>query len=193
MADTRIWPALAMSALMFAGCATAPEPMAAAAPVASPPRVLGGSVDKIVPRKDDLPQRILGTPPQLRKSDALEPAPTPDAIVKFDAKTGQLSDEMRGRLLKVAAAAKSDGGIIVRIEGYVPSGGSPAMDLGRADGPLQVVKDHLQRLGVSPRRILLASFGAEHEVERDATRPWVEIYLVETGSASSNAETTAGK
>ena len=86
--------------------------------------------------------------------------------------------EMDGRLTKIAAEFNRDDRILIRLEGYVPGGGSSALDIGIADRVLHKVKERLQALGVSPRRMLLASFGGEHSMERDPKRHWVEIYLI---------------
>ena len=121
------------------------------------------------------------------------PTSTPDAVIRVDQRTGGFSERMERRLRRIAEAAKKDVDVFVRLESYVPSGCSPALDLGRADDNLQRVREKLQRLGVSPRRILLAPFGAEYDDEVDHHRPWIEVYLLYTHpsvtyeSAKSNA------
>lgn len=107
--------------------------------------------------------------------------PEPDAVIKLDPGSDRLSMEMESRLLKVAAEATQDQRIILRLESHVPDIGSPALNIGIAEKALQTVKGRLQALGVLPRRILLASFGGEHDLERDSRRHWVEIYLLRPG------------
>lgn len=109
---------------------------------------------------------------------AAPPVAEPDAVVKLDPRSGAFSPEMDGRLTKIAAEFNRDDRILIRLESYVPGGGSSALDIGIADRVLHKVKERLQALGVSPRRMLLASFGGEHSMERDPKRHWVEIYLI---------------
>lgn len=86
--------------------------------------------------------------------------------------------EMESRLWKIADEMKKDERIILRLESHVPDRGSSALNIGIAENALQRVKDRLQTLGVLSRRILLASFGSEHERDRDPMQHWVEIYLL---------------
>lgn len=111
----------------------------------------------------------------------------PDAIVKLAPGSGGFTPEMEGRLSKIAAELNRDDRILIRLESYVPGGGSSALDIGIADRVLHKVKERLQALGVSPRRMLLASFGGEHSTERDSKRHWVEIYLIHPGPAAVQA------
>lgn len=117
----------------------------------------------------------------LATHSAAKPDPLPDAIVKLDPGSGGFTREMEGLLSQIAEEAKKDERIILRLESYVPDGGSPALDIGIAEKALLKVKERLQALGVLPRRILLASFGGEHDVRRDSRRHWVEIYLLRPG------------
>jgi hypothetical protein len=67
---------------------------------------------------------------------------------------------------------------MLRLESYVPDGGSPSLNLLRAEQSLQLIKKRLVDLDVSPRRIVLAPFGEEYATARDERRHWVEIYLI---------------
>jgi len=115
---------------------------------------------------------------------ALKPAepppddhPAPDAVIKLSPGSDRLSGEMEARLARIAQQAREDEQIMLRLESYVPGGGSPALNLGIAEQSLQVIRKRLLELNVSPRRIFLAPFGAEHRAERDRRVHWVEIYL----------------
>ncbi len=112
------------------------------------------------------------------------PITPPDAVVMLDPGSGSFSPAMESRLAKIAAEVNRDARILIRLESYVPGGGSSALDIGIADKVLHKVRERLQALGVPPRRMLLASFGGEHSMERDPKRHWVEIYLIRPGSAS---------
>ena len=107
--------------------------------------------------------------------------PEPDTVVKLDPGSEKLSTEMEGRLVRIAAKARQDERIILRLESHVPDSGSSALNIGIAEKALQIVKERLQALGVLSRRILLASFGSEQEEERDMRQHWVEIYLLRPG------------
>ncbi|MCM2287815.1 MAG: hypothetical protein NDI67_02200 [Sulfuritalea sp.] len=111
----------------------------------------------------------------------------PDAVVKLDPGSERFTPEMDGRLSKIAAELNRDDRILVRLKSHVPGGGSSALDIGIADMVLHKVKERLQALGVSSRRMLLASFGREHSLERDPKRHWVEIYLIRPGTAAVEA------
>jgi outer membrane protein OmpA-like peptidoglycan-associated protein len=117
---------------------------------------------------------VQSVPPQ---ADANQ-APEPDAVVKLDPGSGEFSMEMKSRLSKIADEVKKDERIILRLESHVPDRGSPALNIGIAEKALRKVRDRLQTLGVLSRRILLASFGGEHDKDRDPMQHWVEIYLL---------------
>jgi outer membrane protein OmpA-like peptidoglycan-associated protein len=109
----------------------------------------------------------------------------PFAVIKVDPTTGKLTDEMELRLQKVVEEARQDERTLFRLESFVPAGGSPGLDLGNSEKTLQYIKNRLVELGIPQRRILVSSFGAEHDLQRDPTRHWVEIYLIKTGTSTS--------
>lgn len=115
----------------------------------------------------------------------------PDAVIKIDPKTGTLTGEMEGRLQKIVEEARQDEHTLIRLESFVPGGGSSGFDLGKADQTLQLIRDRLIGSGISQRRILLSSFGAEHDIQRDPTRHWIEIYLLRIGSAPTHVSSAA--
>jgi len=142
--------------------------------------------------------KLQNSRPQLRPSDdrreehrlalapdLLSPPETePDAVVTLDPKSGALTPAMDAQLAIIADEIIKDDRLLVRLEGYVPSGGSPALDIGIADKALHKVRERLVAQGISPRRMLFGSFGGEHSIERDSHRHWVEIYLVRRGYSS---------
>ena len=165
-----LFAALIAGALCLGGCSTpVREPTSAQAPQAKSPAA--GSA-----RQKPQPATVAAT-----SAPAPVAAPAvaePDAVVKLDPRSGSFTAEMDGRLSKIAAEFNRDDRILIRLESYVPGGGSSALDIGIADRVLHKVKERLQALGVSPRRMLLASFGGEHSMERDPRWHWVEIYLI---------------
>jgi len=102
----------------------------------------------------------------------------PDAIIKLDLHAGEILPQMEGRLVAIAEKTKSDEQIRIRLESYVPDGGSPSLNLALAESNLQKVKESLVELGIPPRRILLSNFGEEHPEAADRHQCWVEIYLL---------------
>lgn len=104
--------------------------------------------------------------------------PEPDAVIKLNPGDEPLSREMEMHLSAIAARARADDRILLRLESYVPGGGSPSLNLLRAEQSLHLVRKRLVELDVSPRRILLAPFGGEYVTARDERRQWVEIYLI---------------
>ena len=135
----------------------------------------------------------------MQSSQQLSPSATtpsdeqPFAVIKVDPKTGRLTGEMELRLQKVVEEAKQDERTLLRVESFVPAGGSPGFDLSNAERTLQIIRDRLVGSGISQRRILVSSFGAEHDLQRDPTRHWVEIHLIRTGTASKPASTGTRK
>lgn len=121
-------------------------------------------------------ERLALTPDLLPPPDA-----EPDAVVTLDPKSGAMAPAMDAQLAIIADELTKNDRLLVRLESYVPSGGSPALEIGIADKALRKVREHLVSQGVSPRRMLFSSFGGEHSKERDSRRHWVELYLVRRG------------
>ncbi|HEX6736379.1 MAG TPA: OmpA family protein [Azonexus sp.] len=116
---------------------------------------------------------------RLDRRPAVRPdAPAPAAVIKVEPGSTTLTPEMRGRLAEVARLAREDERSQLRLEGYVPDGGSPAWNIGAAEKSLRLVREHLESLRVPARRIQIAAFGEEHDQQRDDRRHWVEIYLL---------------
>lgn len=167
--------ALMAGMLCLGGCAApAKPPSQATAPAATP--AIAAVKPTIAPR--EAPAAKEAASPMAALQAHSPPPPEPDAIIKLDPGTEKFSAEMERRLAAIAAQALSDERLIVRLESYVPDGGSPALSIGVAEKILQKVKERLQALGVTPRRILLASFGSEHRIQRDPSRHWVEAYFL---------------
>lgn len=159
-------------ALGLGACATAPVDAPATPTTAAPART---------------PPAIIRPPAAPPIAEKLPAEPAPDAIIKIDPRTGRLADDMEARLRQVAEEARKDDRLLIRLEGYVPGGGSPTLNLSLAEQMLQVVTERLQTLGVPQRRLLPVSFGEEHEEARDAYRSWVEVYFVHTGPTTERS------
>jgi outer membrane protein OmpA-like peptidoglycan-associated protein len=169
------------------GCTTLDEPgqqPASGIATVNPGNTLATEAAKpkppIDPRQSSQPLSRNATPPSGEQ---------PFVVIKVDPKTGKLTGEMELRLQKVVAEARRDKRILIRMESFVPDGGSPGLDLSRSDKTLQIVRNRLVKSGISHRRILVSSFGAEHDIQRDPTRHWVEITLIKTGPKSKPAST----
>ncbi|MCL2523542.1 MAG: OmpA family protein [Betaproteobacteria bacterium] len=126
------------------------------------------------PARPDLPVAIDSQP----APDAPSERPVPDAVIEIEPGSTKLAPKMRTRLTEIARLLKEDERSQLRLEGYVPVGGSPAWNLGVAEKSLRLVRDYLESLRVPAYRIQLAVFGGEHEQRRDNHRHWVEVYLL---------------
>jgi outer membrane protein OmpA-like peptidoglycan-associated protein len=167
---------------LLAGCASPPsrQPGLSAPPPGAAAGVRPPAVKEAAPPTGG--QAALQMPPLLASQRINTPQlPEPDAVIKLEPGSGNISSGMDNRLEKIADAAKADDRIIVRLESYVREGGSTALSIGIGDRLLQKVRDRLQSLGVASRRILLANFGEEYRQARDPSRHWVEIYLLKPG------------
>lgn len=139
-------------------------------------------------RRGDLPQPSQGTKQQAqtryrldRELRTVAPASTtsaPDVVIKVNPDGNLLPADMQARLQTVAEQMKADERLTIRLEGYAPDGGSPVWNMGAAEKTVRLVKDRLEAMRVPARRIQIASYGEEHEVERDKRWHWVEIYYV---------------
>lgn len=126
------------------------------------------------------PDHELSTLPKM--SDQLSPFENaPDAIIKLDPTTGQLSAGMDAKLASIAAETAKDDRLLVRLESFVPNSASSALAIGIAERALHRVRERLLGFGVQPRRIVMSSFGGEHDQRRDAHQHWVDIYLIQPG------------
>lgn len=140
----------------------------------------GGQVVAPAPASPAVAPQAKVAPPEPARKPVEPPSdahPVPDAVIKLRPGSDRLSGDMEARLMSIAQRARADEQIMLRLESYVPDGGSHALNLGIAEQALQVIKKRLVELSVSPRRIFLAPFGEEHRTERDRHMHWVEIYL----------------
>lgn len=150
--------ALSLSLLILAGCVSAPS---------NPD---GADQDKGLALKTDATTNRTGRLSALPRE--------PDAIIRFNGNDYALSRDMEAVITRIARQAQGSDQSMIRLEGYMPEGGSSALNLSLVDRPLQVVRAKLIELRVQARRIVLAPFGGEHRVQRDKRRGWVEIYLL---------------
>jgi hypothetical protein len=166
--------------LATTGCVTtspfglaAPAPTEQAAPAPTPQTATPAAAPQPSPAGAVTPTPAAGNLPASAAA-----RPEPDAVIKLNPGDEPLSREMETRLSAIAARAREDDRILLRLESYVPGGGSPSLNLLRAEQSLHLVRKRLVELDVSPRRILLAPFGGEYVTARDERRQWVEIYLI---------------
>lgn len=170
-----------LSALLAAAC------LATAGCVTTSPSGLAGTAQQ-EPAAERRQTASVGqeVPAPARQSVAAPPAPAaaapagppPDAVIKLNPGSEKLAPEMEARLAKVAEAARRDERVMLRLESYVPDGGSPSVNLLRAEQSVQLVRKRLVDMAVNPRRIVMAPFGGEYTTARDERRHWVEIYLI---------------
>lgn len=116
-----------------------------------------------------------------RELRTVAPASTtlaPDVVIKVNPDGNVLPADTQARLQTVAEQMKTDERLTIRLEGYAPDGGSPVWNMGAAEKSVRLIKDRLEAMRVPARRIQIASYGEEHEVERDKRWHWVEIYYI---------------
>lgn len=114
-----------------------------------------------------------------RETNAGTPAiaEEPVAVIELQPTADSLSPEMTARLREVAEAAKTDERVTLWLEGFVPDGGSPALNVGLAEQSLMVVRKELIAMRVPAGRIQIIPFGEHHNRARSPTNHWVEIYV----------------
>lgn len=174
----RTTPLLLACLLATAGCVTtSPFGLAGTAakdePAAAPPPARTPAPAPVAQEKGVAPVANGGA-----RVDAAPGGMAPDAVIKLNPGSDRLTGEMEGRLAAIAAKARADERIMLRLESYVPNGGSPSLNLVRAEQSLQLIRKKLVDLDINPRRIVLAPFGEEYATERDERRHWVDIYLI---------------
>ena len=155
----------------FQGCTATQSP-----PEASPSESLSLKSEAI----NSSTSSISKTPdqePKLATNSKLKSVLKPDAVIKFQMYSVILSPEMQLRLQRIADIIHDDERAMIRLIGYVPGGGSSALNIGEAEKILRVVKQELEKLHVPARRIQMASFGEEHKLVKQRNRQWVEIYI----------------
>ncbi len=104
-------------------------------------------------------------------------AEEPVAVIELPPIADSLSLEMTARLREVAEAAKADERVTLSLEGFVPDGGSPQLNIGLAEQSLMVVRKQLIAMRVPVGRIQIIPFGEHHNRARSPTNHWVEIYV----------------
>ncbi|MCC6879846.1 MAG: hypothetical protein KJZ92_05750 [Rhodocyclaceae bacterium] len=167
---------LAAACLATAGCVTT-APSGLAGPAAQEEPATGRTQAASAGREAPAPVRQGAVAPPAPAA-AAPAGPQPDAVIKLSPGSERLAPEMEARLAKIAEAARRDERVMLRLESYVPDGGSPSVNLLRAEQSLHLVKKRLVDMAVNPRRIVMAPFGGEYTTARDERRHWVEIYLI---------------
>lgn len=138
---------------------------------ASPHPIAGGSSAALAASRAS--QSSLGAADARTPSLAEEPV----AVIELPPMADSLSPEMTARLHEVAEATKADERVTLWLEGFVPDGGSPALNIGLAEQSLMVVRKQLISMRVPVGRIQLIPFGEHHNRARSATNHWVETYV----------------
>lgn len=115
-------------------------------------------------------------PPVNSTSDSPFSADEPVAVIELSPMSDTLSPEMEARLSEVAEAAKADERITLTLEGFVPDGGSPVLNIGLAEQSLAVVRKKLIGMRVPASRIQVIPFGEHHNRARSQSNHWVEVF-----------------
>lgn len=163
--------------LGLGGCAVAPEPGMRSGEDAEAIRTEAASVgpQNRVPSASMAASRWDASSSET-KTDTTSAAEEPIVVIELPPMTATLSPEMEMRLREVAEAAKADERITLLLEGFVPDGGSPALNVGLAEQSLVVVRKWLLANRVPVSRIQIIPFGEHHNRARSHSNHWVEIY-----------------
>lgn len=114
-------------------------------------------------------------------SDSKVPSPAPPTeepilVIELPPATDALAPEMEVRLREVAETVKADERISLLLEGFVPDGGSPALNINLAEQSLALVRRRLIAMRVPASRIQTIPFGEHHNRGYSPSNHWVEIY-----------------
>lgn len=111
------------------------------------------------------------------------PAPTssrpkPDAVYQLESENSPLPPQVNESLQSIAAQVKTNKNLVIRLESFVPSGGSREMNVSRSSSAVNRIRKRLTELGVPSYRIQQAPLGEEHPDAQKLDTKWVELFLV---------------
>jgi hypothetical protein len=157
-------PLLLMS-LALGACASLPPP-----PPANPDAPAGTAARISDPR----PARVIPPPPP-----SVPARPVPDAVIALTPDAGPLSPQANQTLQEFAARLKGNRDLAIRLESFVPDGGSRELNVGLSATRVEQVRRRLVELGVPSYRIKIAPRGEEHlDAPAADGGARIELYLV---------------
>lgn len=114
-----------------------------------------------------------------RLGSGIDGVRTPAAVIALQPGRAALPGDAEAGLAGIARQLRENDRLVVRLEGYLPAGGSSAVNLGMTEKAMQLVKARLVELRVAPRRILMAPFGEGRRPDADRESGWIELHLVQ--------------
>lgn len=125
------------------------------------------------------------TPPPSSSAKPSEPVsapapsrPKPDAVYKLESENRPLPPQVNDSLQNIAAQVKANKNLVIRLESFVPSGGSREMNVSRSSSAVNRIRNRLTELGVPSYRIQQAPRGEEHPDAQKLDTKWVELFIV---------------
>jgi type IV pilus biogenesis protein CpaD/CtpE len=163
---SRVWmrPGIVAMTSILAACANLP-------PSATPP----GTNETAARILDPRPARVIPPPPP-----SVPARPVPDAVIALPPDGGPLSPQANQTLQEFAARLKGKRDLAIRLESFVPDGGSRELNVGLSASRVEQVRRRLVELGVPSYRIKIAPRGEEHLDAPTAADGGarIELYLV---------------
>ncbi len=141
--------AMALVAVMAAGCAKKPAPVEPAAPVVSQPAPVAPVMQETV----------------VTEAPVQPMAPTAMRRIFFDFDQYVLTAEAKAILADNAAYLKANGGVQVRIEGHCDERGSDEYNLALGERRARAAMNYLLSLGVAAKRLDVISYGEERPLD----------------------------
>lgn len=102
----------------------------------------------------------------------------PDAVYTLESGSQTLPPSVNQSLQDIAAQVKANRNVVIRLESYVPGGGSREMNVSLSTSAVERVRRRLIELGVPSYRIKRAPLGEEHPDARKVDTTLVELFLV---------------
>jgi len=102
--------------------------------------------------------------------------PVPDAVYTLDA--GPLPSQVQISLQAIANRMKSNRDLVIRLEGFVPAGGSREMNISISSYAVERIRQRLVELGVPGYRVKRAPLGEEHPDAPQLNHRRVELFVV---------------
>lgn len=131
--------------------------------------------------KPDGSQTQSSSPPVTKTEHSPAPVPSrpkPDAIYQLESENRPLPPQVNESLQNIAAQVKANKNLVIRLESFVPSGGSREMNVSRSSSAVNRIRNRLAELGVPSYRIQQAPLGEEHPDAQKLDTKWVELFLV---------------
>ncbi len=143
--------------------------------------LLGGCTNVQLPLVRPEPPEPESPRPQARVQPSKPTAPSrtaPDAVYTLEPGGDTLPYQVNQSLQEFAARMKANRNLVIRLESFVPSGGSREMNVSLSSSALERVRRRLVELGVPSYRIKQATLGEEHPDSPQLNNRRVELFLI---------------